>query len=222
MKPGKWLTACGIILAASVSQAHSAPPDEAILPIEQYTTDKARSLASRYRAQLRGLYEKIDRCYPWIEIVKGGLGFRKPKGVKADDRYLSLWVWVDQQITPAFASAPADKRASAMFQRYGVELLRSLSSQKPLSADPGLAGFAVVLQWVKPNGPPRQAQTDVLETLALFADKETTSSFLEQKVSPAEFVSKALIFGFDGKQELGRLPIELADHQGEQPPACSP
>lgn len=222
MRAGWWAAALGIILVAAISQAHAAPPDEAILPLEQYTTDKARSLASRYQTQLSQIYETIDRCYPWIEIVKGGLGFRKPRGAKADDRYLSLWVWVDQQITPAFASAPAGRRASAMFQRYGVDLLRRLSSQKPLSADPALAGFAVVLQWVKPNGLPRQAQPDVLETLALFADKETTSGFLERKLPPAEFLSKALIFGFDGKQELGRLPIELADHQEEQPPACSP
>lgn len=217
MKPGRWVAAWGIILATAISQAPAAPPDEAILPLEQYTTDKARALASRHQAQLRQLYDTIDRCYPWVEIVKGGLGFRKPKGVTSDDRYLSLWVWVDQRITPAFAAAPPERRASAMFQQYGVELLRRLSSQNPLAEDPALTGFAVVLTWVKPNGAPSPAQQEVLETLVVFVDRETTLSFLKRKLPPAEFLSKAMIFGFDGKLELGRLPIELADHPEDQP-----
>ena len=216
MKPGRWIAAWGIIFAAAVSQAPAAPPDEAILPLEQYNTEKARALASTYRTQLRQLYDAVDRCYPWVEIVKGGLGFRKPKGVSADDRYLSLWVLVDQQITPAFAAAPPERRASAMFQRYGVDLLRRLSSQKSLVKDPALTGFAVVLTWIKPNGLPNPPQQEVGETLAVFVDKDTTLAFLEREISPAEFLSKARVFGFDGKLELGRLPIDLVDHQEDR------
>lgn len=222
MKPWRWLTAWGIILAVAVSHAPAAPPDEAILPVEQHKTDKARALASTYRTQLRQIYDAVDRCYPWVEIVKGGLGFRKPKGVSADDRYLSVWVLVDQQITPAFAAAPPERRASAMFQRYGVDLLRRLSSQKSLVKDPALTGFAVVLTWIKPNGLPNPPQQEVGETLAVFVDKDTTLAFLERELSPAEFLSKARVFGFDGKLELGRLPIELVDHQEDHPPASCP
>ena len=40
-----------------------------------------------------------------------------------DDRYLSTWIYVDQREDAAFAALPQERRVSAMFSRYGVDML---------------------------------------------------------------------------------------------------
>lgn len=206
--------ACAVILLiAMIGVTHAAPPEEAIIPIERYTTEKGRSLALAYRSQLRQIYDTIHGCHDWMEIPKRGLGFITPRGVPGDERYLNLWVWIDQKMTPAFAAAPPHLRASAMFQRYGLDLLRRLSIHPPLRDDPSLTGFSVVLTWMKPDGEPRHGVPGVNETLSVFVDKATLKRFLEGEVSAAEFVERAAINGFDGRTDLGRLPLQI-QHPG--------
>jgi hypothetical protein len=199
-----------LFVSGLMGAAHAAPPEEAIIPVERYTSEKARTLATTHQSRLRQIYDAIYKCYEWMEIPKRGLGFVAPKGTQGDERYLKVWVWIDQQITPAFAAAPASQRASAMFQLYGLELLRQLSSPGEFRHDPALAGFAVILTWLKPGSESRPGGPTVNETLSVFVDKGTLRHFLERQVSPAEFVRRALINGFDGQTELGRLPLEVS------------
>ena len=184
-----------------------AAADEAIMGIEQYKTPKARALATTHQPLLKQMREEIYNCMPWVGVQKAGIGFRQPKGAAEDDRYLSVWIMIDQDEDARFAALPAERRASAMFSRYGTDLLRRMAALQPLVADPNVQGFSVVLSWLKPGT--GGAVQPVNETLALFVDKQTTLSFLAKRVSAGEFTRRAKFSVFDGVQDMGRLPLEV-------------
>ena len=109
------------------SPAFAAPAD-ALMPIEKYTTDKARTLANAHRVRLLEFSEQIYNCMPWLAVYPGRLGFPKYKDSVDDDRYLSTWIYVDQRDDPGFAALPQERRVSAMFSRYGVDMLRRMAA----------------------------------------------------------------------------------------------
>jgi len=193
----------GILLLALVEGAPAAPREEAIMALERYTTPKAKTLATTFGDQLRQIYDRIFHCRPWLEVQKGGLGFSRPAGSSGDDRYLNIWVWVEQQISPEFAALSQAHRASAMFSRHGVDLLRQLAADPGIFADPALTGYSVILTWVKPGDQERA------ETLGVFTDKVTVRAFLARRIAGPEFVKRATVVAFDGKDPVGRLPLEV-------------
>jgi len=207
--PGRRIAVALALLAALAGAARAAPPEETILPPEAYKSDAARSLAAAYAAQLRQIYDNVYHCLPWLHIGKHGLGFRRPRATDRDGHYLSIWVWVDQISNPEFAAMPVARRASAMFSRHGVDLLRRLLSHAPLAPEPRVAGYAVVLSWLKPDGTAGPAGQGVAETLAVFADTASVQGFFALSMTPAQFVERALVTSFDGKRELGRLALEI-------------
>lgn len=196
-----------ITLLAFAAVAHAAPPEEAIVPLEEYKSEAARALAATYPLTLRQIYDSVYHCLPWLDVKE--LRFRKPRGVQDDGFYLSVWVWVEQIINPQFTAMPPAVRASAMFSRYGVELLRRLSRHPGLAAEPALSGYSVVLTWLKPERATERGAHPVNEALAVFVDKATVEGFFRRALTPTEFVGRAVVAAFDGKSELGRLPLEL-------------
>ncbi len=179
------------------------------MPLAEYKSEQARHLATTYSAQLRQLYNTVYHCLPWFDIRKRGLAFRQPRGAPRDDRYLSIWVWVDQEPNPDFASLLPARRASAMFSRYGVDLLRRLWLLPRLAAEPRLTGYSVVLSWQKPDQGTQPGAQPVAETLAVFADKATVQGFFARKVSPAELADRVWVAAFDGKRALGHFGLEI-------------
>ena len=197
-----------LALVGVVGGAAAAPPEEAIVALDKYTTEKARTLATTFTPQLRQIYNRVYHCRPWLDVRKGGLGFTRAVGQPGDDRFLNIWVWVEQEITPEFAGlGSAARRASAMFSRHGVDLLRHLAADAGIFANPALAGYSVILTWIKPSG--RVGNEEVAETLGVFADKSAVQAFLAKQISAREFVEKATIVAFDGKDRLGQLPLEV-------------
>ncbi|HEX6081737.1 MAG TPA: hypothetical protein VF197_19055 [Methylomirabilota bacterium] len=191
------------------SPAFAAPAD-ALMPIEKYTTDKARTLANAHRVRLLEFSEQIYNCMPWLAVYPGRLGFPKYKDSVDDDRYLSTWIYVDQRDDPGFAALPQERRVSAMFSRYGVDMLRRMAALTDVVNDSHVTGLSVVLSWLKP-GTSKPGQQAVNETVALFIDKTTAADFLAKRVGPDEFVSRARFNVFDGERLLGRLPLQVWD-----------
>jgi hypothetical protein len=184
-----------------------AAADDAIMAIDQYKTAKARTLATTHQPVLQQVREEIYHCMPWVGVQKAGIGFRQPKGAVDDDRYLSVWIVIDQDEDARFAALPAERRASAMFSRYGTDLLRRMASHQALVADPNVQGFSVVLSWLKPGT--GGAVQPVNETLAFFVDKQTTMGYLAKRVPASELTRRAKFSLFDGVQDMGRLPLEV-------------
>jgi hypothetical protein len=184
-----------------------AAADDAIMAIDQYKTPKARTLATTYQPVLQQVREEIYHCMPWVGVQKAGIGFRQPKGAVEDDRYLSVWIVIDQEEDARFAALPAERRASAMFSRYGTDLLRRMASHQALVADPNVQGFSVVPSWLKPGT--GGAVQPVNETLAFFVDKQTTMGYLAKLVPASELTRRAKASLFDGVQDMGRLPLAV-------------
>jgi hypothetical protein len=197
------------VLAGPGAAALGAP-HEKVVPLEQYTTPKGKGLATTYRAELLQLSTYIYFCMPWVDVQKNGIGFRTPKGVLQDDRYLSVWIWIEQQADAEFAASTPAKRASAMFSRYGPALLRQMTSRGAVASDANVDGFGVVLSWLKP-GTTGRGQTPVNETLVFFSDRTSTLAFLAKRLSAPELLSGARHTVFDGERELGRLTIDVWD-----------
>ncbi len=198
------IAALALIIFAPVPAA----ADDAIMSVDQYKSVKARNLATTHQPLLKQIREEIYQCMPWVGVQKAGIGFRQPKGAAEDDRYLSVWIVIDQDEDARFAALPAERRASAMFSRYGTDLLRRMAALQPLVADPNVQGFSVVLSWLKPGTGGGSVQP-VNETLALFVDKQTALAFLGKRVAAAEFTRRAKFSVFDGVQDMGRLPLEV-------------
>jgi len=197
------------LLAVPAPWLAAASADDAIMAVEQYTTPKARTLATTHQPLLKQIREEIYYCLPWVGVQKSGIGFRQPKGAVEDDRYLSVWIVIDQDEDARFAALPPERRASAMFSRYGTDLLRRMAALRPIVSDASVQGFSVVLSWLKPGTSSTSGAQPVNETLALFVDKHTALGFLAKRVPPAEFVRQAKFSVFDGMRELGRLRLEV-------------
>ena len=209
MQRTRWpIAALAGVLALSFASPSFATPEDSITPVEKYDTPKAKELARTYRPQLVRFYEHVYWCLPWLGVYPqgNGLGFRKPKGAEQDDRYLSVWVTIDQTDDGSFAAMPQNRRVSAMLSRYGVDLLRRMNAMTSVASDANLTGFSVVLTWPKPGLPPDRP---VAETMALFVDKAYLAEVLAKRLSPDEFMSRAKLSFFDGKDPLvpGKLEI---------------
>jgi hypothetical protein len=201
----------GLLLTAALGVsggASFAAPEDALMPLEKYTTPKGKSLASVHRTRLLQFSEQIYNCLPWLSVHPGGLGFPRERDSRDDDRYLSTWIYVDQREDPVFAALPQERRVSAMFSRYGVDMLRRMAGLPDVVNDDNVAGLSVVLTWLKP-GTSRPGRQAINETFALFVDKITLREFLAKRVSPEEFTNRAKFTLFDGLDPVGRVPIEV-------------
>jgi hypothetical protein len=203
----------GLLLVAALAVsggASFAGPEEALMPLEKYTTLKGKGLASAHRERLLQFSEEIYNCLPWLSVHPGGLGFPRSRDSQTDDRYLSTWIFVDQREDATFAALPAPRRVSAMFSRYGVDMLRRMAALPEVIDDANVAGLSVVLSWLKP-GTGRPGSQAVNETFALFVDKTTLVEFLAKRVPPEEFAKRSKFTLFDGLESVGRVPLEVWD-----------
>jgi hypothetical protein len=208
---GCWI-ACSLTLVLAIAAgapAGAAPAEDAVMPLGLYTTAKARSLATSHRPELLKLNDDIYHCMPWVEVRQDGIGFRTPRWAHRDERYLSVWILIDQHDDGRFAAVQQERRASAMFSRYGVNMMRRMAALPGVAADPDVYGFSIVLSWPKPGTNGRPWVEPVNETLALFVDTVTALEFLARRLPAEQFTNRAKFFVFDGKVELGRLPLEV-------------
>lgn len=196
--------AATLIIAASVLPAGAAAPDDRILGLDRYTSDKGRALAAAYARDLRELNTRIYNCMPWVEVPREGIGFFKPKDVQRDDRYLSLHVFIEQDASPVFAGMRMEERASSMFSRYVGPLLLRMTTNPALLRDASLDGFTLILEWQKgPAGNDRP----VHETVAVFVDKPLAMDYLTGIVPVGQLVQRARVYGWDGETALGALRL---------------
>jgi hypothetical protein len=196
-------------LAAALA-AHAAPSEDRILAVDQYTTDKGRTLATKYAPVLRDLNAKIYHCMPWTEVQKQSIGFFKPKYLQSgDDRYLSIRLYIEQDASAQFASLRFDERASSMFSRYVGPMLHRMSGNGTLLRDPNVDGFTVILEWLKQT--PAAGARPIHETIAVFADRPTVADYLTGAGRSSELVGKARVFGWDGETPLGQQRLAAWD-----------
>lgn len=204
----RWVAAA---LAAGLLLGSAGPclalPEEGITPLEQYSTAKARTLATTYKTQLLQFSEHIYHCLPWVGVTKNGIGFRQPKGAESDDRYLSVWISIDQADDGRFGTLPLAWRVSAMFSRYGVDMLRRMTQLTGIASDADVYGFSVILSWLKPGSD--ATRQPISETLALFVDKTSLRDFLAKRLPASEFTSRATFNVFEGKDPVGRVPLDV-------------
>ncbi len=201
-------TAVALALGAAGRAAAVGPPDDKILPLEQYTTEKGRALAVKYAQDLRALNANIYHCMPWVEVDKHSISFQRPRHLlPTDARYLSLRVFVEQDPSPAFARLPLQDRASAMYSRYVGPLLRRMARNPALAADPALDGFTIILDWLKQSTP--AGERPVHETIAVFIEKSAAVDFLPGKSTARELADRTKVLGWDGDTPVGPLRVTL-------------
>jgi len=193
------------LLTLTGGVAVAAPPADRVLSADQYTTDKGRALARAHGRALQELNADIYHCWPWVEVQKSSIGFYRPKNVQQDDRYLSARIYIEQDPSPAFARLRFEERSTAMFSRYVGPLLRRMTKDQAVSADPNLDGFTAILEWMKPAPP--VGGRPVHETLAVFIDKAGAIEYLSGRVDIRTLATRARVLGFDGETALGVVAL---------------
>src|ERR1700675_2642316 len=190
--------------------AAAARNEDRLLPVEQHTSDKARTLATTHVGALRELSAGIYHCMPWVEAQKHSIGFFRPKHLTGDDRYLSLRIYIEQDPSPEFARLRVEDRAAAMFSRYVGSLLRRMTKDPAVAADPAVDGFTLVLEWMKQT---QRASGDrpIHETIAIFIEKADARDYLAGAVPITEMAAKTRVLGFDGETALGPIRLTVWD-----------
>jgi hypothetical protein len=197
-----------VALALSPGVLEAAPPEDKTIPLEKYTSEKARQLARKYLEDLRTLYTGIYHCLPWVEVEKESVGFQRPKFLSGgDQRYLSLRIFIEQETSAAFDSLAFRDRASAMYSRYVGPMLERMTRSRSLASDPGLDGFTIILEWRKQSG--ARGSRPVHETIAVFLEKEPAARYLAGQLTPRQLADRAKIFGWDGETPVGQVPVTL-------------
>ena len=182
---------------------------ELVAPADQYSSEKAKRLATHHEAALRELSQNVYHCLPWLEIQRGSIGFFKPKHASVDDRYLSLRAFVEQESSASFTRLSPEQRAAAMFSRYVGHLMRRMSVSRALMVDPDLAGLTVIVEWVKPAASINGRR--VHETIAVFVDKPVAVGYLSGRMSMAELAQRARVYAYDGETALGEVKLATWD-----------
>jgi hypothetical protein len=195
-----------VALCAAGSASAAAPPEDRLLPLEQYTSDKARALAVTYQTALREFNARIYHCLPWVEVQKGSIGFFKPKGAEGDARYMSVRLYIEQEPSAQFSGLAVEERASSMFSRYVGPMIKRMASAPGLMNDSSVDGFTVILEWLK-QAPSSVSARPIHETIAVFVPKSAAREYLTGMVAPREFVAKARVMGWDGETALGQLRL---------------
>ena len=194
----------------SAGRAAAAPPEDRLLPVELYTSDKARTLGATHREALRTLNAGVYHCMPWVEIQKHSIGFFKPKHATVDDRYLAIRIYIEQDPSPEFSRFRVEERASAMFSRYVGPMLRRMTKDRAVAADATLDGFTIILEWMK-QVPRAPGERPIHETIAVFIEKAVAVDYLAGALPITEVAAKARVLGFDGETALGPLRLAVWD-----------
>jgi hypothetical protein len=208
-----------------VTAAPASSASDLVLPAEQYSSDKAKRLAATHADALRELATTVYNCLPWLEVRRHSIGFFKPKHVRIDDRYLSVRVYVEQEPSTTFAQLARDERAAAMFSRYVGDLLRRMGRSPALLGDPDLAGFSVIVEWVKQGGSVNGRP--VHETIAVFVERRVAADYVAGRIGASDVARRARVLGFDGETPVGEMLLAAWDDdfvtrfqvKGYQPPA---
>ena len=194
-------------LFVSSGLARVGAPEEKLLPLDQYTSEKARELARKYAEELRALASDIYHCIPWLEVQEHSLGFYRPKHLGGgDSRYLSMRVFIEQDSSPDFARLTVANQGAAMYARYVAPLLKRMARSQALTADPGVEGFTIILEWIKQSA---RAASDrpIHETVAVFIDKASALDFLAGRITPRALADRADIRLWDGETSLQNLHL---------------
>ena len=200
------LTVSLMMIFGVAGRALAAPSDDRILPIDNYTSEKGRTLARTYAGALRTLNAQIYHCMPWVEVQKESIGFFRPKNAAQDDRYLSIRIFVEQEPSPQFAGLAVEERASSMFSRYVGPMVRRMAAYVPPASDPSLDGFTVIVEWVKQHSL-GGGDRPIHETIAVFVDRALALEFLAGRVPPRELAGRARVMAWDGANALGPLRV---------------
>lgn len=197
------------LASVGVDPAAGQAPEDRLLPVGEHRTDKARHLAQSYWNDLRQLNNEIYHCMPWLEVQKYGLGFYKPKHVTEDERYLSLRVYIEQDVSPAFAALPVMERAAAMFSRYVHPLLHRMARSPRMLSDPQLDGFNLNLEWLKQT-PRAPRDRPVQEGIQVFIHRPDARDFLAGLLPISGLVGRAHVRRWDGETPLGPIALVSA------------
>jgi len=185
-----------------------------VLPPELYSSEKGRGLAARHAEELRALNAGIYHCLPWVEVHRAqdgknfGIGFYRPPHLSSNDhRYLSLHIFIEQDSSPQFAALPLQDRASAMYSRYVIPLLRRMTRSQALTADPDLDGFTIILEWLKETV--ARGDRPLHETIAVFIEKVAALDFLAGRLTPRGLADRAKILLWEGETPRGPIRVTL-------------
>jgi hypothetical protein len=203
-----------VALLAVPGASAAVAPENTVLPPDLHSSAKGRALATKYAKELRALNAGIYHCMPWVEVHRAqdgknyGIGFYRPPHLSSSDhRYLSVHVYIEQDYSPVFARLPFQDRASAMYSRYVVPLLRRMTRSQDIMLDTGVDGFTIILEWLKQTGV--EGGRPINETIAVFVEKSAAAEFLAGRLTERALADRTRIQAWDGQTPVGQVRVTL-------------
>jgi hypothetical protein len=184
-------------------------------PPTYYTTQRARYLGEKYKANLDRLVERIVRNPKTANLQfanniasVGGIGFFTHSATNSvDERYLEIIMGI-----PETFDSQLDNNAKVhrVFSLYGAELLSILASDSEIYQEKEVSGYGLNLSWrnlFSDGAGPRIS----LERATLYFSKPRVRSFVRGEVSQNTFLGEAVIFAVidDG-------PMKLVSYQPQE------
>ena len=97
-----------------------------------------------------------------------------------------------------------------MFSRYVGAMLRRMTKDPAVAADPSMDGFTVILEWMK-QIPRAAGERPVHETIAVFVEKPVALEYLAGTIPITQVAERGRTLAFDGETALGPLRLAVWD-----------
>ena len=192
----------------SPDQGTATPPDRSYLDIERgeypglipltsYSSEKAKTLAKKYRKELIEVIKLLSKEYPGDQLDIQGVGFLKsPKSGKNDARYLSVIMEVAKEYEKEKTSF--EKRIDDIFQRYIDPTAMMLFKYETILKDPQVEGIAVCPNWMVRQSQKMSGYTPMSEGMFVSINKTTGRAIVQGKVPLSHLRKEARIYGRQG------------------------
>ncbi|MDP3013697.1 MAG: hypothetical protein Q8M92_05600 [Candidatus Subteraquimicrobiales bacterium] len=190
--------------------------DQIIRNENEYTSDKGRDLARKYRVNLEKMVSEIRRHYSHTELefvyrpepkTTEGIYFASQEGNPYSEQYLAI----EMYSTTEYNTLQTDysQRAASVFLRYGLSLFDIVYRDKDIMAADDVYGIGITLQWMAKNFLSEKYFGGKREGIAVVTTKSVCGDFIEGKITNQEFLRKSKVIGVQGDVPLGLIEIDL-------------
>jgi len=189
---GVLLSCCSISMASQKVKA-------VVSPIDSYSTQRGKDLATKYNGKLESIYNLVKAKYKSSEfsfVPKDGLSFCK--GIPDDGKaYVSLGGGLNKMV---FNTSQTDfnKRVSASFGKYGRTLLEQVMSQAEMFDSNDVDGVCLRIGWVAKG---------ISEGVVIYTATQVCREFVSSKISAQEFFNKGTTYGVQGNNGMKKIEV---------------
>ncbi len=190
--------------------------DQIILNDVDYTYDRGRSLAQKYRPNLERIVSEIRQHYThtqleFLDPLEGKKSIGVYFGYDLDDPTKKSALTINMYSTTQYNTLQTDygQRAATVFLQLGRTLFNVAYSDKEIMSDEDVYGISLCLRWVAKDFVKEEYFGGKVEGICIYADKSVCGDFVENRITNQEFMQRSKVSGYQGGVFLGLIEVDL-------------